>query len=192
MSPQAASVSSSEAPAPPKQQQLERKRQKASALNVPAASSDEAEYDADNSADSAAIHGELNVESGYRAANEPGRAESRAGFADELSDLQSEPAPDAAKRAVTIEMEQASDVPSDSFRKDLRAPEKLEETAKEGLSEEDFGEESLGKKDVLEPQAWIENLLELYEAGKTEELKAGLAAFRDAYPEYPLPEVLQD
>lgn len=192
MSPQAASVLSSEAPAPAKQQQLERKRQKASAINVPAASAEEAEYDADNSADSTSIQGQLSVENGFRAANEPGRAESRTEFEDELSDLQSEPARDAAKRAITIEMEQASDVPSDSFRKDLNAPEKLEKTAKEDLGEEVFVEESQGKKGVLEPQAWIEHLLELYEAGKTEELKTELATFRDAYPEYPLPEELQD
>lgn len=42
------------------------------------------------------------------------------------------------------------------------------------------------------PDAWIEQLLTLQAAGRSAELKAGLAAFRAAYPDYPLPPVLQD
>ncbi len=190
-SPQAASRPGSEEPAI-QEQQLELKRQKASASNVPAAPPFEADYDAGNDTVSTPVQKQLSVDIGDRTTIDPGRAESRTEFEDELSNLQSEPALDAAVQAGAVEFERASDPPSDSFRKDSIAPKKLEQAGKEDSNEEALIAEGLGKKGVLAPQAWIEHLLELYEAGKIEELKTELAAFRDAYPEYPLPPELQD
>jgi len=190
-SPQAASVLSSEEAVIPAKQ-LEFKRQKSSTINAPAAPLLEADNDAGNSADSTPVQEQLSVESGYRTATDPARRESRAEFEDELSDLQSEPALDAVMQAGAVENERTGDTPADSFRKDSIAPKKLEEISKEDLSEESFVEEGQGKKAMLAPQAWIEHLLDLYEAGKIEELKTELAAFRDAYPEYPLPPELLD
>jgi hypothetical protein len=192
ISPQAASVLSSEAPAKSEQQQLERKRQKASAINTPAASALEAEYDADNSDDRTPIQEQSSEESGYRAVIEPGRAESHADFEAERSNLQSEPARAPAMRAEAVEMEQANDAPSDFFQNDSIAPKMLDKAGKEDLNETALVEEGLAGEDQLTPQAWIEHLLELYEAGKNEELKAELAAFRTAYPEHPLPAELQN
>jgi hypothetical protein len=42
------------------------------------------------------------------------------------------------------------------------------------------------------PDAWIEQLLQLKNAGRIEEMEAELAAFRQAYPDYPLPPELLD
>jgi hypothetical protein len=42
------------------------------------------------------------------------------------------------------------------------------------------------------PEAWIERLQELKRAGRIEEMRAELAAFRQAYPDYPLPPELLD
>jgi hypothetical protein len=41
-----------------------------------------------------------------------------------------------------------------------------------------------------DPEAWIEELLALQADGRTAELQAGLAAFRAAYPDHPLPPAL--
>jgi len=43
-----------------------------------------------------------------------------------------------------------------------------------------------------EPEVWVERLLRLHRAGRQPELQAELAAFREAYPEYPLPPELLD
>ena len=190
-SPQAASVMRSEEAVIPAKQ-LELKRQKSSTINVPAAPPLEADNDASNSADRTPVQEQLSVESGLRTAVDPARLESRTEFEDELSDLQSEPALDAVMQAEAVEIERAGDTPADSYRKDSTAPKKLEKISKEDLSEAAFVEEGQGKKGMLAPQAWIEHLLVLYEAGKIEELKTELAAFRDAYPQYPLPPELLD
>lgn len=53
--------------------------------------------------------------------------------------------------------------------------------------------EALGEEtSVLDPAAWIEQMLELREAGRMEELEAELASFRRAFPDYPLPAQLAD
>ena len=39
---------------------------------------------------------------------------------------------------------------------------------------------------------WVERMLALEAAGRTSELAAELAAFRAAYPDYPLPPALRD
>ena len=41
-------------------------------------------------------------------------------------------------------------------------------------------------------EAWIERILMLHEAQLYEQLETELAAFRQAYPDYPLPPPLQD
>jgi hypothetical protein len=41
--------------------------------------------------------------------------------------------------------------------------------------------------DAPDPEAWIERLLALRAAGKQEELQTELTAFREAFPDYPLP-----
>lgn len=45
---------------------------------------------------------------------------------------------------------------------------------------------------VIEPEAWIEEMLQLQQAGRLEELRAELEAFRKAWPDHPLPPELQD
>jgi len=45
---------------------------------------------------------------------------------------------------------------------------------------------------VLAPEAWVERLLQLQQAGRREELQAELDAFREAYPGYQLPPELQE
>ena len=44
---------------------------------------------------------------------------------------------------------------------------------------------------ISEAEAWIERLLILRETHQDEQLRAGLAAFRKAYPDYPLPPELE-
>ena len=41
-------------------------------------------------------------------------------------------------------------------------------------------------------QEWLQHLLQLHDQGEDEELARQLQAFREAYPDYPLPEALQD
>jgi hypothetical protein len=43
---------------------------------------------------------------------------------------------------------------------------------------------------LLPPEAWIEQLVALQREGRIDELEAGLRAFRQAYPDYPLPDSL--
>jgi hypothetical protein len=47
-------------------------------------------------------------------------------------------------------------------------------------------------EEIPDPEAWIECLLKLHEAGRADELEAELAAFRRAWPDYPLPPELFD
>jgi hypothetical protein len=48
--------------------------------------------------------------------------------------------------------------------------------------------ESIAEEEsMLSAENWVEVLLELHEAGRTEELATELAAFREAYPDYTLP-----
>jgi len=42
------------------------------------------------------------------------------------------------------------------------------------------------------PDAWIDRMLQLQQAGRLDELTAELAAFRKAYPEHPLPPELRE
>jgi len=42
------------------------------------------------------------------------------------------------------------------------------------------------------PEAWIDRMLQLQQAGRLDELSAELAAFRKSYPEHPLPPELQE
>lgn len=61
-----------------------------------------------------------------------------------------------------------------------------EETKEELLESADAAETTLA------PEAWLEELLRLQKQGDEEGLAKQLQAFRKAYPDYPLPEVLQD
>jgi hypothetical protein len=47
-------------------------------------------------------------------------------------------------------------------------------------------------EDVPAPEEWIERLLLLHQSGLYEQLEEDLAAFKQAYPDYPLPLQLQD
>ena len=42
-----------------------------------------------------------------------------------------------------------------------------------------------------DPQAWIERLLQLHEAGNVEDLSEELGEFREQYPDFSLPDSLQ-
>ena len=42
------------------------------------------------------------------------------------------------------------------------------------------------------PEDWVERLLQLQQAGRQEEFRAELEAFRQAYPRYPLPPALRE
>jgi hypothetical protein len=45
---------------------------------------------------------------------------------------------------------------------------------------------------LLAPEDWVERLMALQQAGRLEELRAELEAFRQAYPGYQLPPGLQE
>ena len=47
-------------------------------------------------------------------------------------------------------------------------------------------------EEIPDPEAWIERLLSLRDAGRTAELEKELAAFRQTWPDYPLPPELLD
>lgn len=55
---------------------------------------------------------------------------------------------------------------------------------------EAFAAEVLEEAVPRDPERWIEELLQLRAEGATDALEAGLAAFRSAYPDYPLPDEL--
>lgn len=66
----------------------------------------------------------------------------------------------------------------------------LEMEARRGEKGDFMASESdavLEKEALLPPEAWIEQLLALKREGRIEELEAGLRAFRETYPEHPLP-----
>ena len=53
-------------------------------------------------------------------------------------------------------------------------------------------EDASEAEDVPAPEEWIERLLLLHQSGLYEQLEEDLAAFKQAYPDYPLPPQLQD
>ena len=53
-----------------------------------------------------------------------------------------------------------------------------------------LADEALEESALRDPESWIEALLELQASGETDALRAGIAAFRSAYPDYPLPDEL--
>lgn len=57
----------------------------------------------------------------------------------------------------------------------------------DAVEAEAFADEALEEGLRPDPEIWIEQLLELEAKGATDELEAGIAAFRAAYPDYPLP-----
>jgi len=56
----------------------------------------------------------------------------------------------------------------------------------------DVAEDAVEVEDVPAPEEWIERLLLLYQSGLYEKLEEDLAAFKQAYPDHPLPPQLQD
>ena len=56
----------------------------------------------------------------------------------------------------------------------------------------DVVEDLVESEDVPAPEEWIERLLLLHQSGLHEKLEEELAAFRQAYPDHPLPPQLQD
>lgn len=69
---------------------------------------------------------------------------------------------------------------------------RLEESAVAPADTSPMAEASDEDTAPRDPDAWIEELLELEAQGRGAELKAGLEAFRAAWPDYPLPTALQD
>lgn len=96
---------------------------------------------------------------------------------------------EAAARAVPTERSPArvqapSALPAPSAdpaaaQRDADAPQPLAESVEEDIA-------------LPEPEVWLERLLQLHRAGRQSELEVELAAFRKAYPEYPLPRELLD
>jgi hypothetical protein len=106
--------------------------------------------------------------------DEPVPAQSRMKPEDEDFESQSAPSPDTAQQTGVLREEPVRD---ELRRIDPPAPKTAQE---------------LSEKVVPDPAAWIERILELQRAERYEELKHELEAFRQAYPEYPLPPQLQD
>lgn len=66
-------------------------------------------------------------------------------------------------------------------------------TPREGTVPPAVLEEALEKDaTVSTPEDWVRRMLQLAQAGRHEELRAELDAFREAYPDYPLPPELQE
>jgi hypothetical protein len=59
-------------------------------------------------------------------------------------------------------------------------------------SYQDVAEDLVESEDVPAPEEWIERLLLLHQSGLYEKLEEELAAFRQAYPDHPLPPQFQD
>jgi hypothetical protein len=70
----------------------------------------------------------------------------------------------------------------------------FEQTAPEAVAEAMPGAPATAKTDepLMQPEPWIEYLLELKQANRQVELEAGIRAFRQAYPDHALPEGLAD
>lgn len=67
------------------------------------------------------------------------------------------------------------------------------DASRESLAEESFADESKDEDaPLLAPEAWIERLVQLHASQQHEQLTRELAAFREAYPEFPLPSVLEE
>lgn len=64
--------------------------------------------------------------------------------------------------------------------------------AAEATEAEAFTDEALEETLLPDPEAWIEQLMELQAQGETDALEAGIAAFRSAYPDYSLPPELAE
>jgi hypothetical protein len=60
------------------------------------------------------------------------------------------------------------------------------------MEAEAFSDEALEEALLPEPEAWIEQLLELQAKGEAGALEAGITAFRAAYPDYALPPELAE
>jgi hypothetical protein len=71
------------------------------------------------------------------------------------------------------------------------APRQLREGRQAGAPET-FETLEADAEETPDPEAWIERLLKLREAGRSHEFEAELAAFRRAWPDYPLPPELFD
>jgi hypothetical protein len=107
---------------------------------------------------------------------------------DKAAALMQESAPEARDTAPRIDVQKtrrlnaapapAADAPA------------LEMEARRGEKGDFMASESdavLEEEALLPPEAWIKQLLALKQEGRIEELEAGLRAFREAYPEHPLP-----
>ncbi len=70
-------------------------------------------------------------------------------------------------------------------------PAQAAETEPMADAEEEYFSSKV-QNDVSEADAWIERMLELRKSDRPQELARELAAFREAYPDYPLPPALQD
>ena len=81
----------------------------------------------------------------------------------------------------------AAEAPEAEVMNDSLARMRMAEEPKKELLESADTAESL-----LPPEEWLKQLLELQKEGKEEQLAGQLQAFRAAYPDYPLPDSLQN
>lgn len=116
-----------------------------------------------------------------RVLSSPARAMKKQDMREELR--AEEPAENAAFQAAPA----AAAAPEAEAMRDSVARLRMAEEPKEELLES-----ADAAATTLAPEAWLEELLRLQKQGDEEGLAKQLQAFRKAYPDYPLPEVLQD
>jgi hypothetical protein len=86
----------------------------------------------------------------------------------------------------------AADEPVPVAEAEAMAPQELQEAAAASKLEVMAAPASVTAGRNAEAEAWIVKLLELLDSGQDEKLAQELAAFKQAYPDYPLPDRLQD
>lgn len=90
-------------------------------------------------------------------------------------------------------LEQSAAAPAAELRADAdTAPANDEPRSSRALPLRELGEARDEETSLLSPEAWIEQMLKLHEAGRMEELSVELSSFRRAFPDYPLPAELTD
>jgi len=103
-------------------------------------------------------------------------------------------------RAKRMEKMADEGVPADAapgqaqLRSEQAAPAAAEESRREPDATAAAMPQALPEEEATAPgpEAWIERMRQLQQAGRLDELSAELAAFRKSYPEHPLPPELQE
>jgi hypothetical protein len=85
-------------------------------------------------------------------------------------------------------LEQSAAAPAAMQRADSDTASASDEPRRSrALPGRELGEAQDEETPQLSPEAWIEQMLALHQAGRMEELSVQLEAFRRAFPDYPLP-----